>query len=1173
MELVFVTVSAPALRLLPPAAQRLNALADHPLHLHIYYAVAEFPPAKRQQLLAHITDADAVFLDLMGAPPANVEAVNQACAACRGQIIPYGASPRDHLRLGAFTARTMQKKEDGKPHKAPSPEAMKKMSAMARTLGKILPGKMADMRNYALLCSYFQNACPENLERLLTLLAATYGGVKGLPKPKPPIEPLPAALFDLRDMTPYQSLDTYLRAMDFGPDKPLVALHFNTAAYPTDTIPCVRAIAAKLESFCHVLPLGTTGFFSEYKKDLERFLLDPRHPLSLYIDCTPFRLGAGPMGGDADAGVALLTKLGVPYFHPMFMTRRTVSEWRSSAAGCSPNEVLLSYLLPEMDGASEILPVAAMGEMETVGDNECCSLEMIDERLERLVQRVRRRLRLQTLPNHEKRVALLCYNYPPGEASLFGGAFLDTFASVSAILHRLHAEDYDVPPLTAEDLQSVFTMGRAVNSGKYDTDWPDQILWDSKNYHPDPDVTRAWGNSPGTIMTEGHAFQIPGTIQGKVFIGLQPSRGSDPEDAAAYHDKTQPPHHQYAAFYQWLREVFQADVVIHVGTHGTLEFLKGKECGLSGDCWPDRLIADLPHLYLYYCGNPSEAVIARRRSLATLVSYQPPVFVEGQLYGDWLSLSTALDDYQHLLSVSPQSAPSAKEVVLEKARALGLSDDLDEIESELYRMNHSLIPQGLHVFGQAYTDEEIHHYAQGIARLRAGGQDPDPATLAQAETDAQRAHENHEMDSLLSALNGQFTPPRLGGDIFRSPEIFPTGFNLYQFDARQVPSAAALRRGAEIAENTLRTYQKEHGAYPRTVALIAWGLEASRTQGETVGQILAYLGVRPSPRSSLWDHQYELIPLAELGRPRIDVTVNICGFFRDMFPNVVDTLDDVFRMAASADEPESQNYLRAHTLERRARLLADGHTPADAEELAAARLFGPPEGEYGTGLTGLIETKNWQNEEELASNFTDSLHYIYTRHSAGRQAKALYQESLAAVDVISQLRASTEYEITDLDHYYEFFGGLAKSVELIRGQKSAMYITDVTQGQLHTETVDKSIARGLRTRVLNPRWIDGLLAHPHHGAQKIAERFENVMGLAATTGAVDPHFYDDLEACYVQDEARRAQMAANNPHAYLDILTQLLEYHARGYWDATPDQLQRIQSAYLQLEETIESTQ
>ena len=1172
MKLVFVTVSAPALKLLPEAVKKLNKTAEETIECRVFYAVTEYSEEKQEKLEQAILDSQAVFLDLMGAPPANVQAVNRACEKAEGQIIPYGASPREYLRLGAFTASSMG--SSGR-EKAPSPEAMKKMGTMARVMGKAIPGKMRDMRNYTLLCSYFQNACAANMEGLVNLLASEYGNVRGLPERKPPLEPLPGALYDLDTMESFKTLKEFRKAFPFRPELPNVAIHFTAYAYPTDTVPVVREIARKLQGICNVLPIGTSGFFSEYEKNLQNYLLDPQVPISLYLDCTPFRIGAGPMGGAAEKGVELLTKAGATYLHPMFLTRRTEKQWEESVSGCSPNEVLISIMLPEMDGASETLPVAAMsaGEDREASQEEIWDLQIIEERLDHLIRRIEHHLTLRKKKNSEKRVAILCYNYPPGEGNLFGGAFLDTFASVSAILGRLKQEGYTTSDLTKEQLHQIFTMGKAVNSGKYDRNWEDTILYDAKQVPSDPEITEAWGKAPGTVMTEDGAYVIPGTVQGNVFIGLQPARGRDPEDAASYHDKTLPPHHQYAAFYRWIQEIFQADVLIHVGTHGTLEFLKGKESGMSGSCWPDRLVGDLPHIYLYYCGNPSEAVIARRRSYANLVSYQPPVFVKGGLYGEFLELSTMLSDYSHLQAVSPASAAGAEALLKEKAASLGLPQDPEEIENELYRMNNSLIPKGLHVFGENYSPEELDRYAEGIAALRAGSGEVTEQILEAARKDAQPAACNREMDGLISVLEDRYNPAKLGGDLFRSPEILPTGYNLYQFDARQVPSQPALERGREIAENTLEAFLSDQNTYPQSVAVIAWGLEASRTQGETVGQILWYLGVRPAAKSSLWEHRYELIPLSELGRPRIDVTVNICGFFRDMFPNVVDDLDDVFRMAAQAEEPEDQNFIRAHTMKRYERLLKQGYEDREAMELASARLFGPREGEYATGLTGLVEDKSWENEEDLGANFTDSLHYIYTRHSHGRKAKELYQENLSTVEVISQLRANTEYEITDLDHYYEFFGGLAKSVEMVRGKKSAMYITDVTGGRVQTETVDKSIARGLRTRVLNPRWIDGLLAHDYHGAQTIAERFENIMGLAATTGGVDSHFYDDLEACYVKDPERRQQMEENNPHAYLNILEQMLEYHSRGYWDASEEQLQRIRQAYLHLEDKIETMQ
>ncbi|MGM9605891.1 MAG: cobaltochelatase subunit CobN [Oscillospiraceae bacterium] len=1169
MKITFVTVSAPALKFLPAAARRVNAIVPGAVSLRLYYAVGELAREKSDRMVADIVSADAVFLDLMGAPPAVIQAVERGCESCKGQVIPYGASSRQYLRLGDFTAASMQSSKMG-GGKKPGMEAMKKMQGMAETMGKYMPGKMRDMRNYSLLMKYFQNAGEQNYFNMLLLLTSCYGGISGLPAFGEPLVPPDAAFYDVADMTAYPKQKGFERVVGHEPGKPNVALLFTPYAYPTDTSGCVRAITEALSGCCNVYPIGLKGSFSDCEKTLREYLFGIN--AALVLDCKPFRLAAGPMGGDADAGIRLLDELGAPFLHPFFLTRRTEKEWRAQTTGCSPGEVLISILLPELDGAVETLPVAAMGE-PVIGedaDTELYELQPIPERLERLAERVKKHLALREKPNAEKRVAILCYNYPPGEANLFGGAFLDMFESVAAILKRLKSEGYQTDALTAEQLMEVFCAGHAVNSGKYECTWEEQIRWPVSSYEADPEVETAWGSAPGEIMAEGREFLIPGCVRGNVFIGLQPARGAQGTSDKEYHDKTRPPHHQYAAFYQWIRREFQADAVIHVGTHGTVEFLKGKESGMSGDCWPDRLIADLPHIYLYYCGNPAEAVIAKRRTHAVLVSYQPPVFVQSGLYGEWLDLSAALENYHHLCAVSPSGAPAALDTVRTRARALGLSDDLDEIEAELTRMSSSLIPRGLHVFGSQYTPDEIGEYAQGIAALRAGDGEADSEMLTQAARDAAPAAHNRELDALMEALNDRYIPPRLAGDLFRNPEVLPTGYNLYQFDPRLVPSESAMQRGREICENTLAAYYAEHGCWPQSTAVIAWGLEASRTQGETVGQVLAYLGVHLAPDSHVWNRKFEIIPISELGRPRIDVTMNICGFFRDMFGDLIETLDDLLHQLFALEETDEENYFRAHSKARYRQLLEQGCEEHLAEQLAVARIFGPRAGEYGTGLTNVVETKDWQQESELGAVFTQSLRYVYGRSMNGCESEGLYEDNLRCVDVVSQLRSNTEYELVDLDHYYEFFGGLAKSVEMVKGKKAAMYITDTTGGRVLTETADKSIARGVRTRLLNPKWIDGMLEHKYHGAQKIADRFENIMGLAALTGAVDPRFYDDLEACYVKDENLRRRMAENNPHAYMKILEQMYEYNSRGYWDADEEQLARIRKAYLELEGDIE---
>ena len=771
---------------------------------------------------------------------------------------------------------------------------------------------------------------------------------------------------------------------------------------------------------------------------------------------------------------------------------------------------------------------------------------------------------------------------------------------------------------------SDFINGGLVNTGKYSDD--DKMLRYSLadykkflNGFADRDsVVNAWGEPGGDIMTDDNGdFLIPAAVYGNVLVGIQPSRGLHEDNDKLYHDKSLPPHHQYIAFYRYLHDKFGADAVIHVGTHGTLEFLKGKECGMSGTCYPDMLLCDTPHFYLYYCGNPAEATIAKRRSHAALVGYQPPVFIQSGLYGEYAELAKMLDDYHHQLAFSKSAADEVKQNIAALAEKLSLPTDMEELESELYRLNSSLIPKGLHIFGQAYSDEEAQCYVRellkkphddtpslcdiaaeelGIDLVGAEEKGGEPLrkinALAEEYLDKYFAGEsvpeklsrtieygrkkyaevkqNAENEQLLNALSGGYIPAKAAGDIYRSPEVLPSGYNLYQFDQRFVPTLTAYQRGARAAENTIKTYFDKYGHYPNSTAMILWGLETSRTQGETIGQIMAYLGARLAKGNSAWNPKYELIPIEELGRPRIDVTINICGFFRDLFPNIIDNLDDLLHLVNEADETDGQNYMKANSKKLYAYLTDRGYDHDEAERLSVTRIFGPREGEYGTGITSIIETKAWEKEEQIGSRFLTSLHYAYNRKERGGDMGDLYEQNLKSVEIVSQVRDNNEYEITDLDHYYEFFGGLAKSVEMVRGQKAVMLITDTTGAVPVTETAEKAVAKGIRTRVLNPKWIDGMLAHKYHGAQKIADRFENVMGLAATTGAVEQWIYNDLCAKYAQDKEMRRRMAENNPYAYMDILEQMEEYSRRGYWNADKEQLEAIRQAYLETENRIE---
>lgn len=1227
MKITFVTVSTVALKELVKVGREIDRQYPHALELNLYNANGKLHKEKLKQLVEDIKQSDLVFVDLMGSEPNTITHVYLGLEDCTGNVIPFGSHAREFLKLGAFSSEKMESKDNDRKMDMKSIERMR---AMSEKLGKVIPGKMKDMKNYSHLLKYFKVVNNENITNMLYLMLRDYGKNKEMPVPGDPIEVEEIGIIDTLSRSYYKGVDDYFKEKGFDKNKATVAMLFYGHSYPTDTSKPIDEIREKLEEQLNVLPIAISGTFDKNKLKLKNILEKAPNGVDLILNFMSFRLGAGPMGGKADDAIELLKEINVPMFHPYFMSKRTEKEWMDSKQGTTRAEAMITIMLSELDGSIEIFPVGAMSDpiYDREFRTEIGELRVIKERTDTLVRRVLKQIELRRKPNKDKKIAIICYNYPPGEGNIFGGAFLDTFASVEEILKQLSEEGYAVNALSSDELMSKFRAGELINSGKYGEISENMLRFNAEKYKSAYEGTKMyekvvndWTEAPGSIMTDEKDFLIPGTIEQNVFIGLQPTRGIHEEIEKVYHDKERTPHHQYIAFYQWLKQEFQADAIIHVGTHGTLEFLQGKESGMSGDCYPNALLYDIPHIYLYYSGNPAESTIAKRRSNANLISYQPPLFVPGDLYGAYEKLQILIDNYHQALAIAPESADNVLEDILKKADELSLSQDLNEIEEELLRMKLSLIPKGLHIFGHGYNDEEALEYMKGLLKysfcetksirqmiadkygmdmeglygkgdyktiekisqeadqlieeyLHNGPLDlSDKLREALAYGDQARvcSKENRELQGIVRTLSGNYNPAKLAGDIYRNSNILPTGYNLYQFDPRLIPTTTAYQRGWRIAEHTIQAYKKENGEYPLSTAVVLWGLETSRTQGETFAQILSYLGVRLSEKSSAWDPIYEVIPIEELKRPRIDVTINICGFFRDMFPNLIESLDDIFEMLNNLREADDENYIKMNSKKIYNRLIQEGYDQEDAKELSRARVFGPGESQYGTGITSLFETKNWEEEDQIGNMFLDSLKHVYNRNHHGKAVEGLLEENLRNVEIVSQIRSSHEYEITDLDHYYEFFGGLSKSVEMVKGKKVKMYITDTTTDRITSESIEKSIGRGIRSRVTNPKWINGMLEHKYHGVQNIAQRFENVMGLAASTNSVEKWVYDDLHKTYVEDETLRNRMIKNNAHAFMDILEQMMEYYERGYWEATQEQLQMIKDVYIEIENDIES--
>lgn len=1073
MKMTVITVAAESLRSLKEWAQDFSAsYPEHDFILRSYFVSNEHLDINMESMLQDVRTADLALIDLMGCAEDLINLVGSALDDCKGNILVIGYGCRDKARLGKFSmGGGMRSKKDPGPNGHGAIGIMSKMRRMTSHISKILPLHIfKDMQNVFTIGDYWQSGLPQDIASMMDLLLRNYYGWKDLPHPGPVHMNNGIFICDPHDRTVFASEEDYWKVYPDDPSKPSVAFLFYAHTYPNNLFPAILQAMDAFSPIANILPIG---FSNQLDKDMDelRTILTGSN-IRLIVNFMSFRLGAGPMGGNAQAGIDLLQDLDVPYLKPFFISKQSVAQYMESPKGASPGDFLISMMLPELDGGIDTYPIAA------VDTNDYTRLIPLEGRIERLTGQAKCLLALQNKNNSEKKIAIICYDYPPGEENLFHAAFLDALASLSNIFQVLKDNGYTVDPMTPEEIENTFLSGKR------------------------------------------------GVVRGNVFLGIQPYRS--PEH---YHDTELPPDDNYIDFYRYLREEFQADAFLHVGTHGTLEFMPGKENGLTSSCWPDRLIGDIPNFYFYYCGNASEGMTAKRRSYAALLTYAAPNFVQSGLYGDLADLDDTLAEYTEAKQQAPDRAESVWKTVCEKASTLGLPTEEQALERELYRSKTSLIPDGLHVIGNDHPEE---------------------------------------LQGLIHALNGGYVSAGPMGDVHKEPDIYPTGRNGYAFDPRFVPSESAYARGQDIAKAAMQRYFQEYGSYPRHTAMVLWGLETAKTHGESIGQLMYYLGLRMTWKGTSSLSRIEVIPTEEMDRPRVDVTVTICGFFRDLFPQLLRDLNRALRELDELHETPEQSAFAERTFKLKQELLQSGVSPEQAETLARSRFFGPKDGEYGTSMTDVVKAGDWQDESELGSLFTAELGYVYGENLEGEYIPGLITRQLSDVEMISQVRSDADYEITDLDHYYEFAGGLQRAAKMSGSSNVESLILDTTGEQVYADTYAESAARGVRTRILNPKWIDGQLAHPFHGGQQIADRMENLLGLAATADCIPSETFSQVEKAYVSDPEMRRRMQDNNRYAYLSSMERLMEADRRGYWDATPEQREELRDVYLETEGEIE---
>ncbi|MCQ2085511.1 MAG: cobaltochelatase subunit CobN, partial [archaeon] len=864
----------------------------------------------------------------------------------------------------------------------------------------------------------------------------------------------------------------------------------------------------------------------------------------------------------------------------------------------------------------------------------------------------------------------------PDSGCIGNAAGLDTVESVASILQNLSSLGYKVTdvPDSGKVLIDEILAGVTNDLDNMSTQTIRQKSVDiikEKDYHrkydmiPEWDrsmIEKSWGEPPGEICVDGRNIIIPGIVKGNVFIGYQPLRGTADKMEQNIHDPELFSQHQYIAYYQWIRDVFKADMVLHMGTHGTVEWLPGKNVGMSSKCNPDIVLGGLPNIYPYIIDDPGEGIQCKRRANSVLIGHMPPAMARAGRYKEIEEVEVPLQDYFRLKhNASPDRKTVLISQILDCARKndllkdLELPDDItveefeehvvdlheyiDEIKDALVRADlHVLgrVPQGQHLAESIYTlmrldngdipslrnafadnmgfdmqkllddptgstqgelnsilSENIDSAVQDfISKMAGTGFNLDSCIEEIINNQGKITEElrrsatymcstlvpnimkmSEEIGNIMDGLDGQYVLPGPSGAPTRgNADILPMGRNYYSLDPNTVPNRSSWEIGKRMADQMIEKYTSEKGEFPREVGFIIWATDTMKTGGDDVAYILWLMGVKP-----VWSAtggqviDLEIVPLEELGRPRVDVTVNITGLFRDTFPNIIDLLDDAVKMVASLDESDDDNALVANLRKDIVEGIAEGLTTDEARRRNSIRIFGAPPGGYGTGVNKAIETGAWKTVEDLADVYIDWCSNGYEKGNYGQKMKTEFIRRFSKVGVTVKNMPDREIDLLDCDDVYEYLGGMNAFVRAY-GRKDAL--TFMGDGSDPKKTKIRSTKEELRyvyrSKVLNPKFINGLKEHGYRGAAEMANLTEFTLAWGATSDVAEDWMYEGLTDKFLLDKDTKEWMEDVNPYAMMNILTRLQEAIERGLWDASDEYKEKIMELFLETEERIE---
>jgi magnesium chelatase subunit H len=1174
------------------------------------------------------------------------------------------------------------------------------MLKLLRTLPQVLKylpmDKAQDARNFMLSFQYWLGGSQDNLENFLLMLTDKYvlkgasngeTGSSAALQYRDPVTYLDLGIWHPLAPQMFEDVKEYFHWFSSRPDiaddlkdplVPTVGLVLQRTHLVTGDDAHYVAMVQELESMgARVIPVFAGGL--DFSKPVDAFFYDPiaKTPVvDVVVSLTGFALVGGPARQDHPKAIESLARLNRPYMVALPLVFQTTEEWQDSELGLHPIQVALQIALPELDGAIE--PIILSGRDGATG-----KAIALQDRVEAICQRAIKWANLRRKPKFQKRVAITVFSFPPDKGNVGTAAYLDVFGSIYKVMESLKHNGYDVQDLPESPeslmLEVLHDAQAQYNSPSLNIAYKMSVPEYEKLTPYYDRLIPSWGEPPGHLNTDGQNLLIYGKSFGNVFIGVQPSFGYEGDPMRLLFSRSASPHHGFAAYYTYLEKVWQADAVLHFGTHGSLEFMPGKQIGMSDECFPDSLIGTIPNLYYYAANNPSEATIAKRRSYAETISYLTPPAENAGLYKGLKELSDLIASYQTLKDTG--RGESITNTIMDKCRLVNLDKDItlpdtdakdmtaeerDTLVGKVYiklmEIESRLLPCGLHVIGKPPSAEEaiatlvniagLDREEEGILSLQriianSLGRDIDQVyqqsdrgilgdvqllneinqavraavtAMVHAQVDAegrvsrssmlgnlfnlggkkepwvealhQSGYTNvdteqlkplfeylqfclkqvvadNELGALIMGLDGQYIPPGPGGDPIRNPDVLPTGKNIHALDPQAIPTAAAVKSAKVVVDRLLARQAAENGGrYPETIASVLWGTDNIKTYGESLAQILWMLGVRPVPDSLGRVNKLELIALEELGRPRIDVVVNCSGVFRDLFINQMALLDRAVKLAAEAEEPLEMNFVRKHAMQQAKDLGIELRQ-------AATRIFSNASGSYSSNINLAVENGTWDQEAELQDMYLSRKSFAFSSDNPGmmEQNQELFESSLKTAEVTFQNLDSSEISLTDVSHYYD--SDPTKIVARLRddGKLPTAYMADTTTANAQIRTLSETVRLDSRTKLLNPKWYEGMLSHGYEGVRELSKRLVNTMGWSATANAVDNWVYEDTNTTFFKDSEMCQRLINLNPNSFRKMVTTLLEANGRGYWETSEENLDRLRQLYQDVEDRIEGVE